>query len=184
LGNRVAAQQANRADAYALCASAPLIGAFASFFFGTMNRLVENATLAKLQKLGAICAGLQTGEDYPMTRLTTLKSRCADRQAATPFALHVATLAAAEATRHARPRHRKLSAWRQHNAPMVKAVGGLERDVKRSTASKKLALSEALASVQAINHAYQPSRWGQGRIIKNRPALIVENRVRGVVRDG
>jgi hypothetical protein len=152
-----------------------------SFFFGTMNRLVEKATLAKFKKLGAICAGLQNGEDYPITRLTILKSLCADRQAAAQFALHVAKLAAAEATRHARPRHLKLSAWRQHKAHIVKAVGGLESYVNRSTASKKLALYDALASVQDINHEYQPYRWGQVRIIRNRHALIVENSLRCVM---
>jgi hypothetical protein len=153
----------------------------ASFFFGTMNRPVEKATLAKLKKLVAICAGLQSGEDYPITRLTTLKSLCADRKAAAQFALHVAKLAEAEAARQARPQQLKLSAWRQHKAHIVKAVGGLERYVKRSTASKKLALYDALASVQDINHEYQPYRWGQVRIIRNRQALIVENSLRCVL---
>jgi hypothetical protein len=146
-----------------------------------MNRPVEKATLAKLKKLAAISAGLQDGEDYPITRLTTLKSLCADREAAAKFALHIAKLAEADAAKHADPQHLMMSPWRQYKERIVKAVEGLESYVKRSTASKKMTLYDGLADVQDINCEYQPYRWGQVRIIQNRYALIVENSLRCVL---
>jgi hypothetical protein len=146
-----------------------------------MNRPVEKATLAKLQKLAAISAGLQDGEDYPITRLTTLKSLCADRKAAAKFTLRITKLAEAEAAKYARPQHLKMSDWRQHQERIVKAVGRLESYVKRSTASKKMALYDELAEVKDMNREYQPYRWGQVRLIQNRYALIVENSLRCVL---
>jgi hypothetical protein len=158
-----------------------LSAALDSIFLRKMNRPVEKATLAKLKKLAAISAGLQNGEDYPITRLTTLKSLCADRQAAAQFALYIAKLAEAEATEQARPQHLNINAWRQHTEHIVKAVGALERYVKRSTTAKKMALYHELAAMEDINREYQPYRWGHVRIIQNRYALIVENSVRCVL---
>jgi hypothetical protein len=146
-----------------------------------MNRSVEKATLAKIKKLAAISAGLQNGENYSITRLTTLKSLCSDRKAAAQFALHIAKLAEAEATEQVRPQHLNMSTRRQHKEQIVKAVGGLESYVQRSTASKKMALYNELAAVKDINCEYQPYRWGQVRIIQNRYALIVENSLRCVL---
>ena len=74
-----------------------------------------------------------------------------------------------------------MSAWRQHKERIVKAVGGLESYIRRSTASKKMALYDELAEVKDINREYQPYRWGQVRIIQNRYALIVENSLRCVL---
>jgi hypothetical protein len=146
-----------------------------------MNRPVEKAILAKLKKLAAISAGLQNGDDYPITRLTTLKSLCADRQAAAQFALRIAKLAEAQATEQARPQHLNMHARHQHTEHIVKAVDGLERYVKRSTTAKKMALYRELAAMEDVNREYQPYRWGQVRIIQNRYALIVENSVRCVL---
>lgn len=146
-----------------------------------MNRPVEKATLAKLKKLAAISTGLQRGEDYPITRLTTLKSFCANQKVAAKFALHIAKLAEAGTAKHARPQHLKMSAWREHRELIVKAVGGLESYVKRPTASKKMALYDELAEVKDVNGEYQPYPWGQVRIIQNRYALIVENSFRCVL---
>jgi hypothetical protein len=146
-----------------------------------MNRSVEKATLAKLKRLAVISTGLQNGEDYPITRLTTLKSLCTDQKVAAKFALHIAKLAKAEAAKHTRPQHPKMSTQREHKELIVKAVGRLESYVKRATASKKMALYDELADVKDVNNEYQPYRWGQVRIIQNRYALIVENSLRCVL---
>lgn len=43
-----------------------------------MKKPINKATLAKLRKLSVMAEGLRNGEDYPITRLTTLKSLCID----------------------------------------------------------------------------------------------------------
>ena len=143
-----------------------------------MKRPIEKAILGKLKKLSAIVEGLQNGEDYPITRLTTLKSLCVDLKCATRFALYLSKLTAAEAARGARPRHLEAAAWRDHKALIARSVGQLERYVQRATPAKKKLLYDLLAEAKEVNNEYRPSRWGAIRVIQNRQVLIIENSLR------
>lgn len=146
-----------------------------------MKKPVEKTIVTKLKKLSAIAEGLQSGENYPITRLTTLKSLCADQKAAAKFASSLATLAQSQATTRARPQHLKLTAWREQKELIARTVALLESYVKTPTKAKQGRLSEALAEVRGVNNEYKPSRWGPVRIIQNRYALIVENSLRCVL---
>lgn len=143
-----------------------------------MKKPIEKAILGKLKKLSAVVEGLQRGEDYPITRLTTLKSLCVDLKCATRFALHLSKLSAAEAARGVRPQHLEAAAWRAHKALIARSVGQLESYVQRATPAKKKLLYELLAEVKEVNNEYKPSRWGAVRVIQNRQALILENSLR------
>lgn len=146
-----------------------------------MRKSVEKTTLAKIKKLAVIAGGLKSGEDYPITRLTTLKSLCADEKAAARFATHLARLAGAEAAKLARAPQMTVAAWRERKRLVAEAVTKLDSYVKRPIKSKKMALYDVLAEVKDINGEYRPYRWGQVRIIENRPALVVENGLRCVL---
>ena len=102
-----------------------------------MKKPVEKTIVTKLKKLSAIAEGLQSGEDYPITRLTTLKSLCADQKAAAKFASYLATLARSQATTRARPQHLKLTAWREQKEIIARTVDLLERYVKTPTKAKQ-----------------------------------------------
>jgi hypothetical protein len=141
-----------------------------------MKKLVAKPTLTKLKRLADIAHGLQRGDDYPITRLTTLKSLCAENQkAAAHFALHLATLAARTAATHRRPQSLALAAWREQNALLTTAVKQLGRYVQKRTQAQQRGLYETLAALKEVNNEYQPFRWGPVRIIQNRSALIVEH---------
>jgi hypothetical protein len=134
--------------------------ALGQFVLQKVKKSIEKATLVKLRKLSATAEGLQNGEDYPITRLTTLKSLCVDLKCAAWFALHLAKFTAAEAARCARPQPVEVTAWRTHKALITRAVGQLERYDQRSTPAKKKLLSDLLAEAKEVNKEYQPSRWG------------------------
>jgi hypothetical protein len=123
-----------------------------------MKKPIEKTTLAKLKKLDAIAKGLQSGEDYPITRLTALKSLCAEQKAAAKFALHLAKLAEAEAATHARPQPLKIAAWREHKELIARSVERLESYIKKPTKSRKMGLYDVLAEVQGVNSEYKPFR--------------------------
>ena len=146
-----------------------------------MKKPVEKTIVAKLKKLAAMAEGLQSGEDYPITRLTTLKSLCADQKAAVKFAAYLATLAQAQASTSRRPQQLKPTVWREQKELIASTVELLERYVQRPTKAKKGKLAEALAEIRKVNNEYKPSRWGSVRIIQNRYALIVENSLRCVL---
>src|SRR5215510_7130885 len=98
-----------------------------------MKKSIEKATLVKHRKLSATVEGLQKGADYPILRLTTLKSLCVDLNCATRFALHLTTFTAAEAARCARPQPVEVTAGRAHKALITRAVGqrGMSNDQHR-----------------------------------------------------
>lgn len=58
----------------------------------TGMKQVPPATIKKLQALLQIAVDLHDGKDFPITRLTTLKTFCTDPDAAAMFALHIAKL--------------------------------------------------------------------------------------------
>src|SRR5438094_3288752 len=136
-----------------------------------MKKSIEKATLVKLRKLSATAEGLQNGEDYPITRLTTLKSLCVDLKCAARFALHLTKLTATEAARCTRPRHLEVAAWRDHKALIAQSVGQLESYIQRPTPAKKKLLYDLLAEMKEVNNEYNPSRWGTIRVIQNRQVL-------------
>ncbi len=146
-----------------------------------MKKPIEKAILLKIRRLSATAEGLQNGEDYPITRLTTLKSLCVDLQCAARFALHLSKLAAAEAARCARPQHLDVAAWRDHKALITRSVKQLESYVQRSTPAKKKLLYDLLAEAKDVNNEYKPSQWGAVRVIQNRQVLIIENTLRCVL---
>lgn len=150
----------------------------ALFVSQKMKKPIVKAALVKLRKLSAMAEGLRNGEDYPITRLTTLKSLCIDLHCAARFALHLSHLTAAEAARSVCPRHLEVAAWRDHQALLARSVGQLERYVQRPTPTKKKLLYELLAEVRAVNNVYEPSRWGAIRVLQNRYVLIIENSLR------
>jgi hypothetical protein len=147
-----------------------------------MKKAVEKKTLAKLKRLNDIVAGLQNGEHYEITRLTTLKSLCADQKAATQFALHLAKQAVKAATAIRKPpQHLQAPVWQQHKKLMAQVIQQLEDYVKRRAKEKERALNELLTEVREVNNVYQPSRWGAIRVIQNRYVLILENCLRSVL---
>ena len=146
-----------------------------------MKKPIEKAILVKLRRLSATAEGLQHGEDYPITRLTTLKSLCVDLRGATRFALHLTKLTATEAARGARPLHLEVVAWRAHKALLTRSVSQLESYVQRSTPAKKKLLYALLAEAKEVNNEYKPSRWGVVRVIQNRQVLVMENSLRCVL---
>ena len=146
-----------------------------------MTRPIDKATLVKLRKLSATAQGLRNGEAYPITRLTTLKSLCVDLTCAARFALHLTRLTVAEAARSGRPRHLKVSAWREQKAFLARSVGPLERYVQRPTAAKNGLLQDLLTEAKAVNNVYEPSRWGAIRVLQNRHVMILENSLRCIL---
>jgi hypothetical protein len=146
-----------------------------------MKKPIEKATLAKLKKLSAMAEGLQNGEDYPITRLTTLKSLCVDLKCAARFALHLTKLTATESARCARPRHLNVAVWRDHKALIARSLEQLESYIQKPTPTKKKLLYDLLAEAKDINDEYKPSRWGAIRIIQNRQVLIIEDSLQCVL---
>ena len=91
---------------------------------------VPAATIKKIQTLAQIAADLRQGKDFNITRLTILKSLCADPDAAAQFALHIA-----KKTHQSMKRPSSASSKKQHQYQLLaaKAVRQMTAYLKNST---------------------------------------------------
>jgi hypothetical protein len=132
---------------------------------------VPAATIKKIQTLAQIAADLRQGKDFNITRLTILKSLCADPDAAAQFALHVA-----KKTHQSMKRPGSASSKKQQQYQLLaaKAVRQMTAYLKNSTKEAERALRDTLSEVRSIQDRYEHQRWGPVRIIESMELLRTE----------
>ena len=146
-----------------------------------MNSLPP-ATIKKLQALVQISADLCVGKDYPITRLTTLKSFCADPDAAAKFALHIGKLTQKKMEGRRCPDHINLPTWTRYQKLATGAVRGMSRHLKSPTDKTKESLYQLLSEANDAQSKYERQRWGAVRIIQSMELLVLETAMECVLR--
>ena len=96
----------------------------------------------KIGRLSQIADDLRAGRSFPVTRLTTLKSLCADCAACQAFALHMAKLAGRKMDARDKPDHIDPSRWIAFRQTVEKAIMDLEA-----------ALEQGIGESTELNHA-------------------------------
>ena len=122
----------------------------------------------RLRKLAQLAKALRSGQQFSITRLTTIKSLCNDRQAAARFVVHLAELA----HDHVNEQYKPLTA---------KAITRMRSYVAKPTNRRESDLYDCLAQLENIQDEYQKVHWGQVRVIRCRPALTVEYALRSIL---
>ena len=129
----------------------------------------------KTERLFQISEDLRADGSFPVTRLTTLKSLCADRAACQAFALHIAKLA-----------QQKLDAWDKPDHIDPKSMAPLqarrskcahltwERACEEGIEQHRAELLGHLQELKSLQDTYENQRWGPVRIISNSETLVVE----------
>ena len=146
-----------------------------------MNSLPPT-TIKKLQALVQIAADLRVGNDYPITRLTTLKSFCADPDAAAKFALHIGKLTQKKMEGRRCPDHINLPTWTRYQKLATGAVRGMSRHLKSPTDKTKESLYQLLSEANDAQSKYERQRWGAVRIIQSMELLVLETAMECVLR--
>jgi hypothetical protein len=122
----------------------------------------------KVKRLSLLAVELRKGGNFPVTRLTVLKSLCQDPVAAAHFGVHLTRLAS----------KRMKSKYR---AIVNKAVKTLTAELKRRSPSKP-ALYNLLDELVSLQNERKPLKWGSARIIQSKEALLAENTVNSLLR--
>jgi hypothetical protein len=132
---------------------------------------VPAATIKKVQTLAQIAADLRLGKDFNITRLTILKSLCADPDAAAQFAFHIA-----KTTQQSMKRPRIASSKKQHQYQLLaaKAVRRITAYLKKPTKEADMGLRESLSEIRSVQDRYEHQRWGRVRIIESMELLRIE----------
>ena len=143
---------------------------------GSEGELMEKpspAVLKKIQALAQIAADLRQGKDYNITRLTLIKSLCADPDAAAKFALHIAKLA--QRRFKARPpSDTKPTTRQQYGRLIAAAIPAMTRYLKSPTEKTKGKLLELCRRAKEAQSRVEHQQWGDVRIIECWELLIVE----------
>jgi hypothetical protein len=142
--------------------------------FEVVSRGKTPAVVPKIRRLAQIAAALRQGEHFEVTRLTTLKSLCADAQAAAHFALSLARLTASKMQEKDCPSHLDPEQWDAYKALVAKALAHMDAYVKEPSAQVSRAIWSVQSDVRDVQNTYKPHQWGPVRIIHSTEVLLIE----------
>ena len=128
----------------------------------------------KVKKLSEIAEALRQGKDFPITRLTTIKSLCADPEAAEAFALFLA--------------QKIQSKLRQEKCPELyrelvdRAVKELKPYLIDPTEERKARLASLCREMEAEQNEHAKIGWNMVRMLKSKDLIVVEEALRSVLK--
>jgi hypothetical protein len=134
----------------------------------------EKKAIKKVEQLEAIAEQLRQGEDFPVTRLTTLKGLCEDPKAAGAFALFL--------TRKIQRRMREKKAPKRYRELVNRAVREMKSHLDQPTDERNKRLWAVWHEMKKEQSEYRPISWGVLRIIKSMELLVAEKCVESVLR--
>jgi len=128
----------------------------------------------KVKRLSEIAEELRQGKDFPVTRLTTIKSLCAEPEAAAAFALFLAQRIQSKMRQEQSPeRYREL---------VDRAVKELQPYLTDPTEERKERLSSLCREMEAEQNEYERIGWNMVRMIRSKDLVVVEESLKSVVR--
>ncbi len=130
--------------------------------------------IKKVKKLSEIAEALRQGKDFPVTRLTTIKSFCEDPEAAAAFALFLAQRIQSKMRREKCPeRYREL---------VDRAVKELKPYLTDPTEERKERLSSLCREMEAEQNEHKKIGWNMVRMLKSKDLVVVEESLKSVLK--
>ncbi len=142
---------------------------------------VKNAPPAEAAKLVKVCdrlsqlaPELKRGESFSVTRLTCLKTVCANHKVAASFARYLVNLAGGPSRMQGRisPQERRLLS-------LSRKMLAVHRPTRRRAIESPL--WDLLRQLEEFQNEYKKSRWGPVRLIKSKRLLVVEEALRCIL---
>jgi len=128
----------------------------------------------KVKKLSEIADELRQGKDFPVTRLTTIKSLCVEPEAAAAFALFLAQRIQSKMRQEQSPeRYREL---------VDRAVKELKPYLTDPTAERKERLSSLCREIEAEQNEYEKIGWNMVRMVRSKDLVVVEESLKSVLK--
>ena len=143
-----------------------------------MTPPLDPANRQRLQKFRQLATDLRAGQNFPITRLTPIKSLCLDPAVAAAFTQYLAALAAQTLAEKPRSRYLKLDRWQHFQRLAVEGMAALR---SRSSASQ---LRTVLDTVRSSQYEIRKVSWNSVRTIESRELLQVELALRCRIGDG
>jgi hypothetical protein len=128
----------------------------------------------KIRRLAQIAAELREGDNFEVTRLTTVKSLCEDSNAAVQFALHLAKLTYRKMRAEDCPSYLDAEKWEYFNQMVHEAIRQMERYIANPTEDEVDLVRLWHSDIRALQSQYERQAWGPVRIIDSTDVLVVE----------
>ncbi len=143
-----------------------------------MSKAGPSQVAPKLRKLAQVAHALRNGQRFAITRLTVVKSFCADPTAAAHFAVYLAQQAHAAMLQETRLERIPAERWATYHELVAAAIPAMEHylaEPKEQGANELWRLVRELAQLQ---NEQRPIPFGVVRVIENTHALLVETALR------
>jgi hypothetical protein len=150
-----------------------------------MTQPVPREVLLKVRKLVQLAADLRRGQDFSVTRLTSLKSLCQEPDRANRFVTYLArkTLERVEQGK-GRSGHPGKPKDLAHRRMMAEALAEMEAWLQNPTESRRQGLWDTLVRMQAEQNEVQRIQWGSVRIVRDWDLLLFEDALRCLLNPG
>ena len=131
--------------------------------------------LVKIRKLAQLAVDLRRGGNFPITRLTILKSLCQDPAVAHRFVNYLAQKTW-DRVKHGKGHSRRRSTRKNplHRQMMTDALAGMEAWLHKPNEALRHQLGELLQRMQAEQNEQKPIPFGAMRIIHDWDLLLLE----------
>ncbi|MBW4441988.1 MAG: hypothetical protein KME10_12265 [Plectolyngbya sp. WJT66-NPBG17] len=143
--------------------------------------MAASAISKKILTLVQIAQDLKQGKDFNITRLTSLKSLCADPQAAAQFCFYLAKLTQAKMQDKTKPNHIEPSDWLNYSKLIDEAVLQMEDYLVGPIKEQESRLWTVLSSARLVNNQYENQAYGVVRIIHSKDILLIEQALLGIL---
>ncbi len=130
-------------------------------------------SINQVRKLSKLAEALRQGNKFHVTRLTIVKSLCAEPEAATTFALFLA--------QKIQKKMRQKNYPQQFRELVDRAVNELTPYLADPTEERQARLSSLNEEMRSEQKAYMKSGWNVGRMLKHKDLVLVEECVRSVL---
>jgi hypothetical protein len=125
---------------------------------------------------------LRQGRDFNITRLTSLKSLCAEPQAAAQFCLYLAQLTQERLLEKEKPDHLTEEIWLRCKVLIDQAIPAMKLYLAKPTPETERPLRTLFSNLQDVNNQYQNQAWGSVRIIQSIEVLLIEKALCAILR--
>jgi hypothetical protein len=130
--------------------------------------------IKKVKKLSEIAEALRQGNKFHVTRLTIIKSLCAEPGAAAAFALFLA--------QRIQNKMRQTKCSARYRELVDRAVKELKSFLTNRTEERKARLSSLCREMEAEQNDCERIGWNLVRVIKNTDLVVVEVCLKSVLR--
>jgi hypothetical protein len=144
--------------------------------------MAASALSKKISTLAQIAQDLRQGQYFNITRLTSLKSLCAEPEAANQFCFYLVQMTQKRMVEETKPSHLDEETWIHCQQIVDEASLDIENYLADPTPDKKNSLRQLFSRVQDVNNKYENQSWGPVRIIQSKEVLLVENALNCILR--